>query len=213
MIMNRSVFIWSIFYAVFLSFVFFQYIDILGHVRILDMHLIYDLIVNLQKLLFNNTIFFISLLFCTRKEFLNPLLLIRYKKNLSTEIIKHGTYISGFYIFFTFLILLMCSIFIGLEVQIDIYFLVYFFKLFIFCLYSYLVYAFIYLFTSKKVMSLLINMNINFTLLVSYLGIVFYGGIKDDSIIINFYWVSLYITSSLLLGTVYFLANKKEFVN
>lgn len=211
MILHKSTFIWLAFYAIVLTFVMMQYIDIM-QVDTLNSQMFDDLMIRPQKLLFNTTIFFIFLIYVTRKEFLNPLLLVRYKHKLSIKIIKYGLIISALFVFLSLLLIFVVSKLFGLVIIINNDFLFLVLKLMLYCVFVYMTYILVYLMTNKKVLSLLINLATGLILLVLFHGIVFVSVITDYTMIVNLYWLILLTITPILIFINLLIGKRREFI-
>lgn len=210
---KKNKLIWMLFYIILLSYMIMQYATIHQFV-IFDSQMIYDLVESPQKLLFNTTILFILYLYISRVNFLEPELLIRYNRRLSKILIKHGIYSSIIYTFLTFSILILCSVIIGIPIQVGIYLLLHILKLFIFCLYISFVYLSIYIISVKQILAFFVILTVNFLLLVSYVGLNYYGGITNMIVIKhnNMNWFIFGFITIVSMSYLYTSINKKEYI-
>lgn len=202
---------WLIVYFTILCFIVMQYISI-TNATILDDKMVYDLFENRQKLLFNNTIFFGSYLYICRINFLNPELLVRYKKRIFATILKNGILSSAAYSVYSYIILLL--VVSVLRINIGTNLIVPIIKLFIFCMYLYLVYVILYLKFANHILALTSNVVVNFLVLVSSIGIMYARGTNAASSEMygcNMHWFVLALVNVVIIIFAYFLVRKREY--
>ncbi len=200
-------------YTILLLYMIQQYATIHQY-GVFNSQMIYDLVENPQKLLFNTTIVFILYLYISRVNFVQPELLIRYNKRFSMILIKHGVYSSVVYTLLTFIIMILGSAIVGISIQIGSYLLLHILKLFIFCSYIYFVYLLIYIISYKHILAFFTIISVNFLLLVSYIGMNYYGGITNMIVIQNNHlnWFLFGIITMVIVTYLYTTSNKKEFI-
>lgn len=202
MILRKAEVVWAIFYIILFGYL------VISHGT---NQVIYELIENQQKLLFNNTVFFTFYLYVSRKNFLSTEILVRYKSRLPVAMIKHGIYLSATYSILTYAVLLLSSSLLGREIVVDGHLIFHVMKLFAFCLYLYLVYIIIYLLWKNQALAALANVVVNFLILIVFIGLRYNGGLtffgEIDS---NIYWYSLGFINIAMGICIYFVSNIKE---
>ncbi|KPB05180.1 hypothetical protein AAV98_07450 [Bacillus sp. CHD6a] len=206
---SKSLLIWMVCYICVFSYVLLEYRNISSHPYAINDTMLYLTLTKSQKLLFNNAIFIALLIFCTRREFLEPMIFVRYQRKLTLEIIRRGMVISLSYVLTTIVLITMFAFIFNIKIDLSFNSIVHFLYLYLFGLYVYFFYALLYLLFSNHTLAILLNIGMNFLSIATIINIVWHFGMSE-SLLDYLLMLYLMVATPLLVISVIFAGRYKE---
>lgn len=210
MIYKLPVYFWALIYSTLLSFAAIQHVSVINTFSYSE--LFFEITLSPQKLLFNTNIFVAYLFYVTRIQFLNPIFLIRYQKNMFKYFLFTSISLSVIFVVFSQVIILFNAIYLGLNIDINSFYLLSSLKLLLFVMFMYQAYVLVVLLTYTYVFSILFILIFNFLILILYHGLVFAFVILDSYYIMNVYWVALTALTMTITMINRNMISNKEFI-
>ena len=167
----KNMLFFCLFLLLYIS-IFKQYKTI-TNAQIIDVEVFSDFFLSKQKMLFNNTLLFSTFLHINHNTFLKNIVVLRYEKNFTKEILLNSLIRSFVFVGFIYLSSFISSFFIFDNINFSI--LSCFTVLFPFFLRISLLYNFIYYIKQNYVYSFLFIILESLIILISYIGLGFVG--------------------------------------
>jgi len=206
---SKGLFIWGICYIFVFGYVLLEYRINASDSIAINETMLYLILTKPQKLLFNNSLFLVLLIFCTKKEFLEPMIFVRYQRRLPLEMIKRGLIICLGYVMTTIALVIIFGVIFNVDVILSFNLIIHFLYLFLFCLYVYFFYALLYLLFSNQVLAVLLSAGSNFLFIATIINIVWRFGVSE-TLVGNLLMLYLLVVTPLLMIAVIVTGRYKE---
>lgn len=194
---NFSLFLWAIFYAIVVFFIYEESIKFNPQTN--GSFFLEQSLFRIQKFFFNINIFFTMYIFIMKKPFTSPMFLIRCQNKAVKYIIDYGIKISLLFLIFTLSLHIGIPICKGTNLVFKD-FITGSISLFVFIFSMYLFYSYVLLRTHEQILSLLSVFVINFLTLIIYNSVSYNLHVKYNAKLeLNFLTLVLPIISIILI--------------
>lgn len=177
-------------------------------VTALNRELVYLIQVNMQKMFFNANVLFSVFLYRNKKEYLNPMLAVRYGRKLFAQIVCTGFEYALIFTVCTYL--MMPCVALILQLQIDLNYMgdMWFFYLII--LQMYFVYSLLYVITERLAVSLVSTMVLYVILTGIVITVQYMNNTNSMDAIGIYHWPYFMAVDMVLLILLYRVISKKD---